>query len=214
MKRPSPTGAALLLAGPACAIVAAAVVPTMSDDAGDQVTALMDHRSAMVAGLCLEVIAISLMIGGIAWLASVLHDRGGRLAAAGGVLGIAGSLVVLFEDGVSASGPALTRLFGPSQASAALHGIHSGVLGAIDPLALFGDLGLALLAFTAVRVGAPRWMAAAVTIGAFAEGAGFGSGSRALVLAGFAVLLVGLGELVRDLVGLADRPMAATVAPA
>ena len=214
MTRPSPAGAALLLAGPAAAIVAVAVIPTLSDDAGDQVSALASHRGSMIAGLSLQVISISLLIGGIAWLAHVLHDRGGRLAAAGGVLGIAGSLVVLFQDGVSASGPALTRFLGARQATTALEGIHSGIVKGIEPLSLLGDLGMALLAFAAVRCGAPRWSAVAVTIGAFAEGAGFGSGTRALALAGFAILLVGLADLVRHLVGSVDHSTVSVAVPA
>lgn len=214
MNRPSPAGAALLLAGPAVALVSAAVVPTLSDDSANRVAALTSHRGAAIAGLSLEVISISLLIGGIAWLAHVLYDRGGRLAAAGGVLGIAGSLVVLFQDGVSASGPALTRILGPAQATTALAGVHSGVVKGIEPLALLGDLGLALLAFAAVRTGAPRWTAVAVTVGAFAEGAGFGSGTRAMVLAGFAVMLVGLAELVRSLVGSVDRSRVGVAVPA
>lgn len=207
MNRPSPAGAALLVAGPATALVAAAVAPTMSDDAGDQVAALIGHRGAVIAGLSLEVLAISLMIGGIAWLAHVLHERGSRLAVAGGVIGIAGSLVVLFQDGLSASGPALTRVLGPGPATAALQGIHSGLLKSLEPLALLGDLGLALLALAATRSGASRWMAAAVAVGSFAEGAGFGSGTRGLVLAGLALLLVGLGDLVRHLVASGEQRM-------
>ena len=42
--------------------------------------------------------------------------------------------------------------------------------------------------------------AAAIAIGAFAEGTGFASGSKPLVLAGFAVLLIRLAQTVRTLI--------------
>src|SRR5258708_2461796 len=62
-----------------------------------------------------------------------------------------------------------------------------------------GDIGLALLGLAAVKAGAPRWAGAAIAIGAFAEGAGFATGTKALVIIAFAVLFLGLLQAVRTL---------------
>src|SRR5258708_39715959 len=60
-----------------------------------------------------------------------------------------------------------------------------------------GDIGLALLGLAAVRAGAPRWAGAAIAIRAFAEGAGFATGTKALGIVAFAVLFLGLLQAVR-----------------
>lgn len=195
----SRAGAAVLLAAPLVAICAVAVLPTVSDDAGAQVDALINHRAAVAAGTTLQAISISLLIGGIVWLAYSLRNRAGRLATVAGTLALAGSLIPLFEDGVSATGAAIVRVLDPATATTLIDRIHSGGIAAVEPLSLIGDLGLALLGVAAVKAGAPRWTAAAVAVGAFAEGIGFGSSTRALILVGFSVLLIGLAQIVRHL---------------
>lgn len=190
-------GAAVLLAAPLLAIVGVATLPTVSDEAKAQVEAFADHRSAMIAGVTMQAISISLLIGGIIWLAYSLRGRVGRLAVVGGILGAAGSLVPLFEDGVNATGAAIVSVLGPAKAATVIDHIHSGAITAVEPFSLVGDLGLALLGVAAVKAGAPRWVGAAVVAGAFAEGIGFGSSTRALILAGFAVLVAGLAQIVR-----------------
>lgn len=192
-------GAAILLAAPLVAIGAVAALPTVSDRGGDQVEALLNHRGAMIAGMTLQTISISLLIGGAIWLAYTLRGRGGRVATVGGVLAVAGSLITLFEDGVSATGPAIVGLLDPTRAAVLIDRIHSGAIAAVEPLSLVADLGLALLGVAAVKAGAPRWSAVAVAVGAFAEGAGFGSSTRPLILAGFGALVIGLGQVVRHL---------------
>jgi hypothetical protein len=54
-----------------------------------------------------------------------------------------------------------------------------------------GEIGMALLAVAVRRVGVPGWAAAAVAVGGFVDTAGFASGTRALVVAGFALVAVG-----------------------
>lgn len=197
---PGRVGAAVLLAAPLLAIVGVASLPTVSDDAGTQVDALINHRAAMIAGVTLQAVSVSLLIGGVVWLAVSLRGRSGRLATVGGVLAVAGLLIPLFEDGVSATGAAIVRVVDPATATRLIDHIHSGAIAAVEPLSLAGDLGLALLGVAAVKAGASRWAGAAIAAGAFAEGIGFGSATRALILAGFAVLLVGLAQAVRHLV--------------
>jgi hypothetical protein len=193
------TGAVALLAAPIVVIAATLAQPTLSGDAAKQVAALTDHRGAMITGMALGLIGVVLLIGGIIWLALALAPRAPRLAMVGGVLGVFGLLVVLFENSVTAAAPAIVGTLDRAQAATVLDRIHSGAISALEPLALAGDIGIALLGIAVVKAGAPRWTAAAIAIGALGEGAGFATSSKALVVGSFALLFVGLLAAVRTL---------------
>jgi len=195
-------GASALLAAPIVVIVANLVRPTISDDAAKQVAAFSDHRGAMIAGIALGAFAVVLLTAGIVWLALTLASHAPSLAIAGGVLGVLGSLIVLFSSGVGAAAPAIVHGLDAAQATTTLHHIQSSaaVSGLEPPLQLIGDIGLALLGIAAAKAGAPRWAAAAIAIGALGEGAGFATSTKALVIVAFAVLSAGLAEAVRTLV--------------
>jgi hypothetical protein len=95
-----------------------------------------------------------------------------------------------------------------------LERVHSGAIGAVEPLALLGDIGIALLGIAALMAGAPRWAAAAIAVGALGEGAGFATSAKALVVISFAILFAGFLPAVRAL-RTATRPHpAAESAPA
>ena len=163
-------GSLALLAAPIIVIVATLAQPTLSDDAASQVAALTDHRGAMITGMALSSIAVVLLIAGIIWLALALAPRAPRLAMAGGVLGVSGLLVILFENGAAAAFPAIVGGLDRIQATSVLDRIHSGAaITALGPLSIIGDIGLALLGLAAVKAGAPRWAGAAIVIGALAE---------------------------------------------
>lgn len=210
MSRFTLAGAASLLLAPILAVVAFAAAPTVSDDAGDQLAALTDHRAAAIASLTLQTVAIVLLLAGTIWLAVAVAGRSPRLAFWGGVVGALGSALVLFEDGIAAAGPAVAATLDPATATSTLHAIGSSTaVSALEPLTVVGDLGLVALAVAAVRMGVPRWAAALFAIGAFGETIGFATSTRALIVAGFAVLFVGLAGTVRTLV---RRPVERTVA--
>jgi hypothetical protein len=192
-------GAVALLAAPIIVIAGTLAQPTLSDDAASQVAALTDHRGAMITSTALSTIAVVLLIGGLIWFALALASRAPRLAMAGGVLGVFGSLVVLFENSVAAAFPAIVGGLDQIQATSVLDRIHSGAITALGPLSIIGAIGLALLGLAAVRAGAPRWAGAAIAVGALAEGAGFAAGTKALVIIAFAVLFLGLLQAVRTL---------------
>ncbi len=200
MSKRTIAGSLALLAAPIIVIVATLAQPTLSDDAATQVAALADHRGAMITGMALSSIAVVLLIAGIIWFALALAPRAPRLAMAGGVLGVFGLLVVLFENGVAAAFPAIVGGLDRIQAAFVLDRIHSGAITALGPLSIIGDIGLALLGLAAVKAGAPRWAGAAIAVGALAEGAGFATGTKALVVIAFAVLFLGLLQAVRTLV--------------
>ena len=190
-------GAAALLAAPIIVIIATLAQPTLSDDAASQVAALDGHRGAMIAGMALSSIAVVLLIAGIIWFALALAPRAPRLAMAGGVLGVFGL-------------PAIVGGLDRIQATFVLDRIHSGAITALGPLSIIGDIGLALLGLAAVKAGAPRWAGAAIAIGALAQGAGFATGTKALVIIAFAVLFLGLLQAVRTLTASpAPRPAVA-----
>jgi hypothetical protein len=192
-------GAVALLAAPIIVIAGTLAQPTLSDDAASQIAALTDHRGAMITSTALSTIAVVLLIGGLIWFALALAPRAPRLAMAGGVLGVFGSLVVLFENSVAAAFPAIVGGLDQIQATSVLDRIHSGAITALGPLSIIGAIGLALLGLAAVKAGAPRWAGAAIAVGALAEGAGFAAGTKALVIIAFAVLFLGLLQAVRTL---------------
>ena len=194
-------GAAALLLAPLVVIPAVLVRPTLTDDAANQVAALTDHRQAMTTGNVLTSIALVLLIAGIVWLALVLAPRAPSLAIVGGVLGVLGTLVVVFTSGLEAAGPAIVDGLDPAHATATLERIQSSAaISALGPTELLGNIGIALLGIAVIKTGAPRWAAAAIAIGALGEGAGFGTHSKAVVIIGFAVMFIGFVEAVRTLV--------------
>ena len=200
MSKRTIAGAVALLVAPIIVIVATLAQPTLSDDAASQVAALTDHGGAMITSMALSSIAVVLLIAGIIWFALALAPRAPRLAMAGGVLGVFGLLAVLFENGVAAAFPAIVGGLDRIQAAFVLDRIHSGAaITALGPLSIIGDIGLALLGLAAVKAGAPRWAGAAIAVGALAEGAGFATGTKALVIIAFAVLFLGLLQAVRTL---------------
>jgi hypothetical protein len=205
-------GAAALLAAPIAVIAGVLAQPTLSDDAANQVAALTVHHAPMIAGMALTTTGVVLLIAGIVWLALTLAPRAPRLAMAGGVLGVLGLLVVLFQDGVGAAAPAIVDTLHPAQATAVLDRIHTGAISALGPVAIVGDIGLALLGIAVLQAGAPRWAAALIVIGALGEGAGFGTSTKALVIIAFALLFVGLLQAVRTLVTRATPQPAAEAA--
>jgi hypothetical protein len=207
-------GATALLAAPIVVIAATLAQPTLSGDAATQVAALTDHRGAVIAGMAANTIGVVLLIAGLIWLALTLAPRAPRLAMAGGVLGVLGLLVVLFGNGVGAAAPAIVDTLDRAQATAVLDHINTSAVSALEPLAILGDIGIALLGIAVARAGAPRWAAAAIVIGALGEGAGFATGTKALVIISFAFLFAGLLQAVRTLVTPAAPEPAAEAAQA
>ena len=202
LSRTSRAGAASLLLAPVIVIAAALIQPTLSDEAAKQVAALRLHHGAVILGLTLSNVSLLLLIAGMVWLALTLAPRVPRLAVVGGVLGVFGSLVVLFENGVSAATPSIVSGLDPVQATTLVHHLHTGTaVAAVEPLSILGDIGLALLGVATARVGAPRWSALAIAVGALGEGAGFATGTKGAVIAAFAIMLIGLLQVVRVLMG-------------
>jgi hypothetical protein len=207
-------GAAALLAAPIVVIAGTLAQPTLSGDAATQVAALTVHRGPMIAGMTLRTAGLILLIAGTVWLALTIAPRAPRLAMAGGVLGVLGSLVVLFENGVGAAAPAIVDTLDRAQATAVLDRINTGAVSALEPLSILGDIGIALLGIAVARAGAPRWAAVAIVIGALGEGAGFATSTKALVIISFALLFAGLLQAVRTLLTRAVPQPAAEAARA
>jgi hypothetical protein len=195
------TGAIALVAAPALALVGVAVTPTMSDHAANQVQALTVNRSAMILGLTLQTLAVVLLIAGTIWLALAIRSGAPKLAVAGGILAVGGSLVVLFENGAAAAAAAIVGHLDPAAATAAVGQIHSGALAGLEPVSILGDIGLAILGYSAVKAGAARWTGVAIPVGALAVGLGFATGTKPVLLIAFAILLIGVAGAAANLVG-------------
>jgi hypothetical protein len=203
-------GATALLAAPIVVIAGALAQPTLSGDAAKQVTALTSHRGAMIAGMTLSISAGILLIAGIIWLALTLAPRAPRLAMAGGVLGVLGMLIVLFENSVGAAAPAIVARLDQAQATAVLHRIQSSAaISALEPVSIAGNIGIALLGIAVAKAGAPRWAAVMIVIGALGYGPGFATGSKTLVIISFALMFIGLLSAVRTLAPRSEPPLAA-----
>jgi hypothetical protein len=209
MSRLALTGAASFLAAPILAAAGVLASTTMSDDPATQVAAFADHRSAMIAGAVLETVGIVLFLAGIVWLATALAPRARGLAAAGGILGVAGSLVILLEDGLGAALPSVVSALDPAQAVAVIHHIHSSAVYGLEPVSLLQAVGCLLLALAALRSGVPRWAAGLFALGGFVDTVGFASASKPLTVIGFVFLLGGLAQLVRSFAGREPAPAAA-----
>ncbi len=204
MDSKSIAGATALLAAPILAIAGALAQPTLSGDAARQVTALTSHRGPMIAGMTLSMIAVVLLIAGTVWLALTLAPRAPRLAMAGGVLGVLGLLVVLFQNSVGAAAPAIVDTLDRTQATAVLDRIQSSAaISALEPVSVLGNIGIALLGIAVAEAGAPRWAAAVIVTGALGYGPGFATGTKPLVIISFALMFAGLLQAVRTL---AARP--------
>ena len=140
------------------------------------------------------------LIAGVIWLALAIAPGSTRLAIAGGTLSVLGALIVLFENGIAAAAPPVVRGLDSAAATAALDRVHSSAaVSGLEPLSLVGDIGLALLGIAVLTAGAPRVTAAVIAAGAFGQGVGFATATRVLVIASFAILLLGLAQAVRTL---------------
>lgn len=207
-------GAASFVAAPVLAAAGVLVSTTMSDDAAAEVAAFAGHRGAMIGGLVLQTVAIALFAGGIVWLATTVAPRARGLAAAGGILGIAGSLVITLEDGATATVASIASALDPAQAESAVHRIHSSALGGLEPVSLLQAVGCLLLALAALRSGVPQWAAGMFALGGFVDTVGFAAASKPLTVVGFALLLAGLLPIVHALAGREKPAPAAVVQPA
>ena len=198
MSRPSIAGAISLVAAAPLVLIGTVVSPTISDEAADQAKALAGHRSAMILGQVLSNVALVLLLAGTIWLAITIASNSPKLAVAGGILGVLGDLVVMFEGGVHATFASIVGSLDASNATTALDRIgSSAAVKGLEPLSLLGDIGLLILGIGAVKIGLPRWAAGALGVGALVEGAGFGSSTKALVIIGFALVFIGAVMAVR-----------------
>lgn len=199
MSRTMLAGAVCLVAAPLLEIVSTIVLPTTSDKSGPLVAALRDHHGAMVTGLTLELLALVLLIAGTVWLALALAPRAPRLAAAGGIVGVAGLLAVMVANGMNAAAAPVVSALDPANATTAVHAISgSAAVSALEPLSILHVAGLILFAVALRRAAAVAGIA--LVAGAIVETAGFATGTRALVVAGFVVFLGGAFAVVRHLV--------------
>lgn len=195
-------GAAAFVLGSLLALVGVLVLPTVSDEAADQVAALVDHRGAVVAGLAIQLVALGLLTAGTVWLAVAAASRAPGLAVAGGVLAVFGYFVVAFESGVTLAAAGIVTVLDSAQATRALDAVGSSAgVSAVEPLTVLGVVGYALLAVGLRRAGVPVWAGALLVVGSAIETAGFATATRPLIVVGFAILAVAGAAIARVIAG-------------
>ena len=209
----SRAGAACLLAGPLAGLASVLVEHTLSLKAADQAAAFTVHPTATHVGLAVNAVASVLLAAGLLWFAWTTYGRSPRLAVAGGVLGLLGSFSIMVDDAVHIAGSLVVSGLPAGRATQLLDRLTSGGLVAAGVLSELADLGMILLAVAALRIGVPRWGTATLCLGVVAEAVGFGTGSRYLAAAGFALTLVGCATVVRTaLAGVPDMPATTALA--
>lgn len=198
MSRPFIAGAICFVTAAPLVIVGTLVSPTISDEAADQTSALTDHRTAMILGQALSNIALVLLMAGTIWLALTIASRSPKLAVTGGILGVFGNLIVLFEGGVHATYASIVGNVDAATAATTIDRIASSAAAqGLEPLSLLADIGLLVLGIGAVRIGLPRWAAASLGVGALVEGVGFATSTKAVVVIGFVMVFIGAVMAVR-----------------
>ncbi|MBN9610414.1 MAG: hypothetical protein BGO26_08220 [Actinobacteria bacterium 69-20] len=191
MSIPSRTGATCLVLAPLFGVTSVLIERTVSGNAADQAAAFLSQSRLTQLGLTLNVVAAVLLIAGVVWLAWLTHDRSPRLALTGGVLGVLGMIAVVMDGTFQMAGALMTSGLTAAQATALLEHVDSGGAFVVKPLSELADLGVILLAFAALKIGVPRWVAVVLAAGVITEGIGFAIGIRYVAAAGFAASFVG-----------------------
>lgn len=186
---------ATLVGGPLLVLLSATLNHTpASDSAADMIAVVADHRGAQLAEVLLELGGLVLSFAGCIVAARRVRARGRRLAAAGAALcfaGVAGFALV------NAEGLVVNALAGAPDRAAAVTALdtinHSPAVYVAFPLILLGEVGIVLVLAGMRRAGTlPVWPVLASVASAVVD---FAGGSRALLLASDALMLLALAWL-------------------
>lgn len=201
---------AALVVAPLAAAASVLIQTTLSEKSADLTDAFTHHRNAMIAGLTVNCLALAVLVAGVVWIAVTLAPRARTLATVGGILGVGGLLLIVFENGLTAAAPSLYAALDPEQAARGWDAIHdSAAMSMLQPVSLLGGVGVALLGIAAGRLGASWWAAGAVVVGAIGQGVGFASASRPVTGIAFLLLFVGWVGVLRTLDLRADATVTA-----
>jgi hypothetical protein len=194
--------ASCLVLAPVVALASTALAPTMSDDASAQLKADAAHHGSAVASVVLEIATVPLLVVAVLALTALTAKGSPAWARVGGALGLFGVLDLLFIGAVSAV--QLEMVTGGAERSqmvALTERIQHSAIGAAEPLTVVLAAGLVILADglrRAKRISSAA--AAAIALGAVLEPVGFATGTRAVAILAFLLLLAGFGAVARSFV--------------
>lgn len=203
-----------LIAAPTVLLLASVVHPDDKTDAADELAVIADNLGRWYAAHVLMFVGFILLVPAILGLAHMLHERRPTLAFVGGglsMIGIVGVAAVTGADGFA--GYYLAKHVGETSAGVAM--MDDLMTGArIMPLLLTSLLvaaGIFVMAVGLVRaqVVAP-WTAFALMLGAVAIDLGFPAGMAALIIAGSALMFVGMAPIGYEILTESDEEWAHT----
>ena len=190
---------ACLIAAPLVLLIGEIIHPVDKSDAADEVALVADNLGRWYAAHLIILVALALLIPAVLGLAHLIHERRPALAYTGGGLSLIGIIAVAAV--VGADGIAGYFVADASADSAVSVAVFDGLMDGARMMPLYLAtllLGIGLVV-TAVglyrsRVVAP-WSAIVIGLGAILVDIGFPAGAVALVWAGMALLLVGMGPI-------------------
>ena len=196
---------ACMMAAPALGLVGFIVSPGLDAHAGGQLATVAAHRDQWLISELLVMAGLVALVPAILGLMHMLREREVTLGHSGGALAMLGTLAAVGSS-------AIAFVVWQMAAAGAARPEMVALLNRVDDttatfvmffLAVFAlPAGLVLLAFGLVRAHAVhRNMAACVAAGAIIAAVGFAASAMWMLVAGYALLMVGLGLIGHMVLG-------------
>lgn len=188
-----------LIAAPLVLLVGQLIHPVDKTDAADELAVVARNLDRWYAAHLILLVSLVLMIPAVLGLAHLIHERRSTLAYTGGALSLIGVVAVaavVGADGIAGYFVAAAAPDSPSSVSVFDRLLNGGRMLPLYLATLLLGLGLLTLAVGLYRakVVAP-WSALAIGLGGIVIDIGFPAGVAAIVVAGMAVLLVGMAPI-------------------
>lgn len=203
-----------LIGAPLLTLISSVASPPIRSAEAAQIAEIAAHPARFYVYALFGLLGLILLVPALIGLAALASDRAPRLAWAGVVLSLGGTLIAIGDATVEL----LIWQMGATGADrgqmAALLSRYQDTTGSALPFTIGGlalVVGVILLAVALVRARAvPAWAAAGLVIGVVANIAAYTASSVAALIVSSVVLLVALAPVgVRLLTGDARRPAAA-----
>jgi len=196
---------ACMMSAPALGLVGFIVSPGLDTGAGGQLATIAAHRDEWFISEMLVLAGLVALVPAILGLMHMLREREAGIGHLGGGLAMIGTLAAVGSSAVA-------FVMWQMAAAAADRGEMVSLLNRVDDTtatfvlffaAVFAlPAGLVVLAFGLVRAHAVhRAMAGAVALGAVVAAIGFAAATMWMLIAGYALLMVGLGAIGNMVLG-------------
>jgi len=190
---------ACMMAAPALGLVGFIVSPGLDSEARGQLATVAAHRDQWFISETLVLASLVLLVPAILGLMHMLREREAGLGHLGGGLAMIGTLAAVGSSAIA------FVVWQMAAGDADLLNRVNDTTGTfvLFTLAVFAlPAGLVLLAFGLVRAHAvQRNLAACVAVGAIVAAVGFAAATMWMLIAGYALLMVGLGLIGHMVLG-------------